>query len=75
MVFPITAFYFFKMTAVSHFRTSILKRESKSKARRYNHNIVFRGISYPPIFIYNSTATVGHIIIAIVIFIWFISCF
>lgn len=71
MVFSIAAFHFFEVSAVGHFCTPILKRKSKCKARRYYHRIVCCGISYFTIAIYNSIATVGHVIIAIIILIWF----
>ena len=72
MVFAIAAFNFFKVSAVGHFCSSVLKRESEGKARGYNHGIVFSGISYFPILIYYSVATVRHIIIAIIILIWLV---
>ncbi len=70
MVFSIAAFHFFEVPAVGYFCTTVLKRESESKARRYNHSIIFSGITYLPVLIYYPIATIRHVVIAIIILKW-----
>ena len=70
MVFAIAAFNFFKVSTVCHFCAAVLKWESKSKAREYNHCSVLSGISYLPFLIDYAVTTVRYIIIAIIILIW-----